>query len=223
MKLKTILIIIAIVIITGSFVYSGYSFLHRNDTIEAYKVSEVYKDKFDRSVKTVDQITIELEDIEGSLNTAKEDRNSFQKELVWLYGEYDALDLKFKNLKSATIIVTETTGGGKFNIKDSTIYTYKDSMIVDSTDVKSGYFTDGYLSQIISMPYPYYEAQCQYTMLDSAMIFDTWIRKPRKNGKQVFYLWRFLKPWQVRIDVKSTNDRVDIKSAKKILINNKRR
>lgn len=222
-KLKTIAIIFVVVLFVISLVYSGYSFLHRNDTANAYKIAESYKDKFGRSVKTVNQIIIDLNEARAAEATAKHDRSDFQKELVWLYGEYDALKQENKNLKAATIVITETTGGGSFDMKDSIIYTYKDSLIVDPTDVKSGYFTDGYLSQIITMPFPYYEADCQYSMIDSTMIFDTWIRQPNKKGKQVFWLWRWIKPWEVRIDVKSTNERVTIITAKKILINNKRR
>ena len=66
-------------------------------------------------------------------------------------------------------------------------------------------YSDGYMHQKINYK-PYRDIlTIKYSITDTVMVVDSWIRKPNKKGEQVFILWRWLKPWQVKVDIKSKN------------------
>jgi len=176
---------------------------------------ETYKDKFNQNVRTIDQLNTKVSKVETAYLKADSLRTDAENKLVFAKQEIEALGIKLKNARSFTSI--ETT------VKDTFTVVLKDTVFLgEISPVKVAKYSDGYLHQRIVYKPQDDTMRVNYSITDTVMVIDSWIREPNNKGEQVFILWRWLKPWQVKIDVKSKNPKSEVTNGEKLIINEKR-
>lgn len=215
MKNATIIILIAIGLLVG---IAGTVVIVKLNKRVAKTRSELamtelyYKDKLGQQVKKTQATAQKLSDLKVLAEKDSAELSDYQKRLKWAYNNIEALNLKIKKLQEVTVITTETQGefSTPIFIADTTIQ-----------DVFYSEYSDGYLEQYFTLDLINDTLYSNYIYNDSILVADEWVRQLNRNGKKVFFLWRFIKPWEVHIHAKSSNPNAMITNIDKVLIKKK--
>jgi len=180
-----------------------------------YSIERSYTDSLGNNTRTINQIVVAYQQINEAHNTLISERDAYQQELADAYREISALGIKVKNARSYTTAATIT--------RDTFTVVLYDTVYIENKPFKQAEYSDGYLYQEFQYNPKNNKLFVNYHISDTVMVVDSWVRQPNKKGEQVFYLWRWVKPWTVKVDVKSKNPKSEIINGKRILLNTKKR
>lgn len=203
---NTIIIAVLIVLIIIMGLGSKHFFNQKsnyNSTIETYR------DKLDHKVRVINTLESSVSEFNSASIKADSLRSEVEKDLVFAKRHIDALNIKVKNLKSFIRVNSI--------VKDS-FTVHFDTVLIDFDTVMQAVYNDGYMNQSLTYQPINNTLDVNYSIIDTIIVVDSWIREPNKKGKQVFYLWRWIKPWQVKVEVKSKNPKSQITNGSRIVI-----
>jgi len=124
-------------------------------------------------------------------------------------------DKKLKEVKDVLFATIQAHGEGGTGLKDSTVGIGV-GMEIASSEPKYALIKDGYLTQSLFI-FPD-TLTYQYDYIEEINVLVTKMRKLNKKGNKVFFLWRWLQPWDDMTTVSSSNPNSRIISAVKIKI-----
>lgn len=175
------------------------------------QLEETYRDALNQHVRAVRQQKTEIIDLNKAVSKADSLRNESEKKLAFAKQEIEALNVKLKNARYFTTVETKTTDTFRVVLVD-TVY------LGDSVPFRHARYSDNYLHQYIRLNAQNSELFVDYSITDTIMVVDSWVRKPNKKGEQVFILWRWVRPWQVKVDVKSKNPKSTITNSERLIL-----
>lgn len=179
-----------------------------------YNIEQMYKDANGRQAATIKQQRSKIDEIEQAYYKTDSLRTDNEKSLVKAKQQIEALGIKLKNAKSITSVSTEV-------VDTFTVQIY-DTVMVRGIRKKAKY-SDGYLNMNMTLNLITDRVHVGYQISDTILVVDSWVRKPTNKGKQAFILWRWLRPWQVKVDVTTSNPKATAIKGERILINEKRK
>lgn len=203
----TVLLLISFLVIAFLFFRNRTNKIQYKDDIEMIKGT--YVDKLGRQVAFTQAAQKKLSELEAISKRDSTELNDYQKHLSWAYNEIKALNGKLKNLSEFTIGETKLSGEFKEPLKDTTIM---------EENRKFAYYSNGYLDEMIILNSGFDSVKVYYSHIDTLLLADFWQRKPRKNGKPVFFLWRWFRPWEVQIEAKTADPNSIIYNLNKTII-----
>jgi len=146
------------------------------------------------------QLTFTIKDMKRLINNK-------DSALIRARSVIDNLDKTNKRLQKVIMTKLEAVGQGTVEIVDTV---FIDTITDEESDLKYAEINDGYLFQDL---YIYDDTiDYDYTYEEEIDVVMNMIRKPNKNGNQVFWLWRWLRPWVDRTYVipENPNSRISV-------------
>lgn len=168
-----------------------------------------YTDKLGNQVAFTQAAQKKLSELESISMRDSTELNNSQKRLSWAYTQIKALNNKLKKVSEFTILESHLSGEFTKETKDT---------VITEKDYKVALYSNGYLDEMILIPESLDSVKVYYSHLDTLLITDFWQRKPKKNGKQVFYFWRWIRPWEVQVEAKTSDPNSFIYNLDKIII-----
>jgi len=200
------LLIIASLVITFLVLHNRTEKIEYRDEIETIKGK--YTDELGHQVSFTQAVQTRLSEMEAVSKRDSSELNNYQIRLAWAYKEISALNGKIKNLSGFTIVGTEVSGEFTVPLKDTT---------VKEKDYKIAFYNNDYLDEMIIIPESLDSVNVQYLHSDTLLLADYWVRKPNKKGKQVFFLWRWLRPWEVHLQAKTMDPNSEVTLLDKVV------
>lgn len=220
MKVKDFLLILLVAVCTVSGVLITAKY-YSGRVKGYYSLEEDYRDLNDKHVMTLRTHEVEISDMEVAY--AREDslRNSYEIQLAEAKKTIEALGIKLKNAEKVTNFVSQ--------VNDTFIVTL-DTFNIDINGVDgygsedkwyySGNYNDGYLDMIFDFMPKSSELMVMYTITDTVYVVESWTRKPKNNGEPAGKVFGWLRPWQLKTDVRSSNPNAVILNGGILKINN---
>ena len=211
--MKKIIFMLTVLLSVSSIIIAVLLFRNRNhkiqykDDIEIIKGS--YVDKLGRQVSFTQAAQKKLSELEAISQHDSLELNNYQKKLSWAYTEIKALNNKLKSVSEFTTGETKLSGDFIEPLKDT---------LIEEQDQKFAYYTNGYLDEMILLNKDVDSVKVYYSHIDTLLLVDFWKRKPKKNGNQVFFLWRWLRPWEVQVEAKTSDPNSIIYNLDKTII-----
>lgn len=198
-----------IFIILFFILIATFIFIIKKNKQDYYSYEKIYFDKLHRQTTTIEQKNILLENITKAALKVDSLKSKYEKDLTFAKIEIEALNIKLNRVKTLTLFENK--------IVDTFVLKLTDTLFFNQ-NLKIGSFDDDYLSGEFCF-FPLTDSlSVNYSITDTIIIIDSWIRKPNRRGEQVFFLWRWIKPWQVKCDIKSKNPHSTISNGQRLLI-----
>lgn len=187
-----------------------------------------YTDKLNEHVRQTQTAIIRIDELIELQRKDSADISEYQKRLKWAYNNIEAMDLKLKKVKEVTVVTTEVSGDFATPltpVDSGAGFDFVLGGVLDSGILWENYehtyyseFNDGYLEQYFTVDLLNDTIYSNYTYTDTLLVVDNWVRQPNKNGKPVFILWRWVKPWEVHIEAKTGNQNSQVVNIDNVLI-----
>ena len=203
----TVLLSVSAIIIAVLLFRNRANKIQYKDNIEIIKGG--YVDKLGRQVSFTQAAQKKLYELEAISQHDSLELNNYQKKLSWAYTEIKALNNKLKSVSEFTTGETKLSGDFIEPLKDT---------LIEEQDQKFAYYTNGYLDEMILLNKDVDSVKVYYSHIDTLLLVDFWKRKPKKNGNQVFFLWRWLRPWEVQVEAKTSDPNSIIYNLDKTII-----
>lgn len=177
------------------------------DDIETLKGK--YTDELGHQVTFTQAVQTRLSEMEAASKKDSSVLNQYQNRLAWAYKEIEALNINLKKVTEFIIASTHVSGDFTTPLKDT---------IIKQKPYKIAYYSNGYLDEMITIPENMDSVNVYYSHSDTLLITDFMQRKPNKKGKQVFFLWRWLRPWEIEVEAKTSDPNSIIVNIDKVII-----
>lgn len=205
-----IFLLISILIIVFLIVKNRINKVDYRSELET--IEGTYEDKLGHQVRYTQAVEVKLSEMKAATEKDSQQLSQYQNRLAWAYNEINAINGKLKNLKEFTIVGTTTSGEFTEPLKDT---------IIDEKDYKIAFYSNGYLDEMIIIPELLDSVNVQYWHSDTLLLPDYWVRKPNKKGKQVFFLWRWIRPWEVHLQAKTMDPNSEVTLLDKVITKHK--
>jgi hypothetical protein len=211
--MKKIVFMLTVLLSVSAIIISVLLFRNRTNKIQYKDDIEIikggYVDKLGRQVSFTQAAQKKLSELEAISQHDSLELNNYQKKLSWAYTEIKALNNKLKSVSEFTTGETKLSGDFIEPLKDT---------LIEEQDQKFAYYTNGYLDEMILLNKDVDSVKVYYSHIDTLLLVDFWKRKPKKNGNQVFFLWRWLRPWEVQVEAKTSDPNSIIYNLDKTII-----
>lgn len=205
-----ILLIVSVLVIAFLLMRNRVNKIDYRDDLETIKGT--YTDRLGHQVSYTQAVESRLSEMVAASEKDSGELSNYQNRLAWAYKEIKALNGKIKNLKEFTIVGTTVSGEFTEPLKDT---------IMNEKNYKIAFYSNGYLDEMIIIHELLDSVNVQYLHSDTLLLPDYWVRKPNKKGKQVFFLWRWVRPWEVHLQAKTMDPNSEVTLLDKVITKQK--
>lgn len=181
-----------------------------------YEKKVEYEDELGRKVTEITQLEVTNRELK---QVGKKDSillSDYERKIRKLYDELEANGRKLRHTESALLFSEQTRDSFRIKLEE-----VKDTLTdkLDLLPIKTGYYSTDWTKQKFTYN-PNTDSLSVVQVHENEFFVDLFKkRKPNSKGKQVCWLFRWVRPWEYKASIKSLRDSTIIKDAVMINLN----